>query len=557
MKTNFLQIYLVLFALSNPAFARLNAGPDVWTCCLDWKGLSGTSQGITDYEWKSLTGTGTFSNKNSLTSKYYFSLNEINSGLATLRFFSKSNPTIYDDVNIHISAPLPKLSAGVDLTLTLSQNSKKIFGAQNGITAFEWTSSGTGTFDNRNIIQPTYTPSAQDKNIGRVTLKVKSKNSATVYDEMILNIQNCNYTLDILADKDVVCGFPYGGNEFNLSANMNSSFFPSTDFSYQWSSNGESDNFSNPNEKVTTYNSTPSDYISRQAIVSVVATHKSGLCPSKSAYKTLFINEPIQDVTDITNLQSNICYDQEEYILNISLLGPVSQVFTISSGTGYFSSTYNYVLSESDRYEDFLEFSYYTNDPSGPCTAVGGNFSVSIISKPLDIEVSNSLDCENAIISLDAMGIYKNRSERLNVQWTSNGSGFFTNNFYTNFNEYYVSEQDFQRGYVDITVTDPTCGINSKSFNKTIRIDLSSCRNRSNLKVQPESNYSVSLVSKNKIRINGIQAKTNVQILDANGKKMPFTIDGDNNFILPNATSGVYFINIYDGSKNQFFKLML
>lgn len=555
---SFLIFSSYLFAKNNIYSGRLSAGPDVWTCCLDWVRLNGSSQGVEDYEWVSLSGNGTFSNKNILNPKYYFSQSELNRGLATLRIYSISNPSIFDDVTIRISQPLPFLSAGPDLVLDYNQHSIQIRGSQNGISQFEWSSDGGGSFSNVNIIHPIYTPNDADKNRGFVVLKVVSKLSPTIFDEMILKIKNCNYDVTINSDKEVICGNIRGGDVFRLSGTVSHSFLNNNDFYFDWNTiNGNSD-FSNADSSFTQYKTSEDDFINRHVNITLTVRHKLGICPSKSIAKKLLINEPLQDVTDYSNFATNICFDTNELIFPINILGPLSNIDLQSSGTGSFQGNI-YLLSEDDRYSDRLDFYFTTNDPEGPCPAINNFFSVFIEPKPTQFSISGNIDCDWNQINLESQTIYSNSNIYQDlVYWESSGNGNFAFGNTAQNNIYYMSNDDLQLDTIVIKGTSLTCaGKDYNDLTRVLKFPLNKCGDRFtrtellNTKIQISTTGNTVFIQNGNIEIK------NIQIFDSKHSNIHFERLTNKTFKLSTYTKGLYFLSCTTASGPQVLKFII
>jgi hypothetical protein len=77
--------------------------------------------------------------------------------------------------------------AGTDAAICETQTHQLEAFAQNYETV-EWTTSGTGNFDDPNILNPIYTPSAQDVEEAEVTLTITIEGNNTISDEVLLSI---------------------------------------------------------------------------------------------------------------------------------------------------------------------------------------------------------------------------------------------------------------------------------------------------------------------------------------------------------------------------------
>jgi hypothetical protein len=90
-----------------------------------------------------------------------------------------------------IRLPLPLVttcSAGAD-SYTCENSTFQCEGKATNYTTLKWTSSGTGKFNNINLLNPVYTPSAADISLGLVTLSLSATGaSGTSTDDMLLQI---------------------------------------------------------------------------------------------------------------------------------------------------------------------------------------------------------------------------------------------------------------------------------------------------------------------------------------------------------------------------------
>ncbi|MFL5728732.1 MAG: gliding motility-associated C-terminal domain-containing protein, partial [Cytophagaceae bacterium] len=184
---------LVITISSRPSVA---AGADQSLCAdVNSIAINGTVTVATGGIWTS-GGTGTFTpNAATLTASYIPSAQDITAGKVGLTLTSTGNGTCNaksDDLLITFSAK-PTANAGIDQTVCADITSLKITGSVTAATGGTWVSTGSGTFTpNANALIITYTPSAADKNAGRVNLTLSttgmSNGCNAVQDQMSITL---------------------------------------------------------------------------------------------------------------------------------------------------------------------------------------------------------------------------------------------------------------------------------------------------------------------------------------------------------------------------------
>ncbi|WP_158827893.1 PKD domain-containing protein [Mucilaginibacter lacusdianchii] len=102
----------------------------------------------------------------------------------------------------------PTVNAGADLRICPTENTVALNGSvSDTYVSARWTTTGTGTFSDPTVLNPTYTPSAADKTSGevRLTLTVTTNlpgECKTIPDEMVLTINPAN-TVNSAAAKTI------------------------------------------------------------------------------------------------------------------------------------------------------------------------------------------------------------------------------------------------------------------------------------------------------------------------------------------------------------------
>ncbi|MEJ5303927.1 MAG: hypothetical protein WHT22_10965 [Bacteroidales bacterium] len=133
---------------------------------------SATASNYASLQWTT-SGDGIFSNATALNPVYTPGPNDIAAGSVTLTLTATPNAPCSDPISDAATLtiiPAPVAIAGPDATLCWGE----VYYLDNvtiqNATSITWTTSGTGTFDNPNLQNPTYTPSEQDCQNGNVTL---------------------------------------------------------------------------------------------------------------------------------------------------------------------------------------------------------------------------------------------------------------------------------------------------------------------------------------------------------------------------------------------------
>jgi gliding motility-associated-like protein len=154
--------------------------------------IAATASNATSYLWTT-DGTGTFSSTTSLTPTYKPSASDVQDGQVRLHIVANSGgvcPNAEADLILTIWTT-PSVDAGPAATICSGNNHNLTGAVAYNYTALTWTSTGDGTFDNSNSLNPVYTPGTNDKSNGSVSLTLKAIAEGTctdVSDNMLLTI---------------------------------------------------------------------------------------------------------------------------------------------------------------------------------------------------------------------------------------------------------------------------------------------------------------------------------------------------------------------------------
>ena len=173
---------------------EVNAGPDGNMCEGPNQIQSASANNAATILWTT-AGDGTFSSTNILNPIYTPGPNDLTNNFVLLTISGTSTlpcvGTDTDDVFFDIY-PEPDISAGADEEICEGQNITltTASGNVNTYDTIEWSTDGTGTFNDANIINPVYFPSALDIQSGtvRLTLDATQVECVDATDFMILTI---------------------------------------------------------------------------------------------------------------------------------------------------------------------------------------------------------------------------------------------------------------------------------------------------------------------------------------------------------------------------------
>lgn len=172
-----------------------SAGGDNIICSTSNYSLGGAAaSNYSSLAWTT-SGTGTFSNASALNPTYTPSAADITAGLVTLTLTANGQGTCSNAnsaMNLTIVSAPQVFAGGNDSSCEGTTHT--ISGATAVDQAsLEWTTSGTGTFNNATLLLPTYTPSVADEGAGSVTLTLTGYANAPCADvqsSMILTLNS-------------------------------------------------------------------------------------------------------------------------------------------------------------------------------------------------------------------------------------------------------------------------------------------------------------------------------------------------------------------------------
>ncbi len=391
--------------------------------------FTGAATGIS---W-STTGTGSFANPGLASTNYVPSNADINSNTSIFLIATSSGNAsglcapIADTIVLNFT-PAPIVSAGANINVCANNigsgvvlNGSISGGASTGI----WSSNGSGTFNNPNLLNAIYTPSASDISNGIVTLKLRTSNhgvSSCGPDSSFVSIiinpapivdAGANQTICANTNTNIIL---LGGT---VSAGANTGV---------WSTTGNG-TISNPNNLNTSYTLVNADRSLSNIKFYLTSTGNSaGSCLAVIDSFTLTISP-----APIVNAGPNQTVCANNAIVNLSATvsgGASTGEWSTFNGTGVFSNPNalitTYTPSASDRTNGTVSLVFSsTGNTGGLCQTVRDTVVITITPSPVVNALADFSVCvNNPIINLSA-SLLQGPS---NVTWTtSNGSGSFSN----------------------------------------------------------------------------------------------------------------------------------
>lgn len=418
----------------------VNAGTDRSVCANNASvSLNGIVTNAGGGTWTG--GAGTFSpNANTLNATYYPTATEISSGSITLTLTSTGNGTclpVSDNVLITIT-PSPVINAGPDLTVCANNSITSLSATVSVASGVNWTG-GTGSFTpNRNVVTPSYSPSAAEVAAGSVLLTVTSTgngNCLPVSDDVRINISPAPL-VNAGADRTVCAN--------NSSLALNGSVTVAT--GGVWS--GGTGTFT-PSASVLNASYTPSNSeIAAGKVTLTLTSTGNGLCSPVSDNMVVTITPaPVVNAgTDVTVCANNSSVSLSG-IVTIATGGQWSGgTGTFSPNSGSLATQYNPSAAEIASGSVILTL---TSTGNGSCLQVSDDLRIQITPAPT-VDAGPDL-----AICATANNIALNGSITVasGGTWRTSGSGTFTPNANALTASYVPSASDKSSGNVTLTLT--------------------------------------------------------------------------------------------------------
>lgn len=420
----------------------VNAGSDISICGDSARVALNGSYTIAGGVIWSTSGSGAFTPGNTQTNTSYVpSEADKTAGEVRIILTTTDNGTcqpVRDTLVLAIS-DIPTASAGADTTLCADAGTLRLNGKVSGAGSGIWTTSGTGYFNNPNLLNSIYTFSSEDSLNGVVTLTLTTMDNGlckAVYSQRIV-------TLTPAPTLTVVSPMTICADAGSVTANSSVTVAQSV----TWTTSGTG-MFADPTSLSPTY--FPSDADTASGLIYLIATTTgNGLCNAISDSVELTI-APAPVV--IAGADQTICADSAM----INLAGIVHNAYSgtwHSSGTGSFvpkfdTTVTSYMPSTADRAHGQVTLTL-TSYGHGTCNPVSDELVLIITPAPtVDAGYPSTVCADTAYIQLNG-----SLTVATSANWASSGSGVFIPDASSLNGRYVPGEDDILAGKIYLTLT--------------------------------------------------------------------------------------------------------
>lgn len=394
------------------------------------------------------SGSGSFSNANTVNTTYFPSNNDIISGAVTLTL------TAYSDANCSLSASddqlltisnSPVCYAGVDGTVCENTTFTVTTATASPNAIIQWSSSGSGVLLNAGSLTPGYIPSQDDALQGSVTLTltVTGEEPCTSIYSDVMQIVVLPAPIADAGASFAVCGItPF---TLNSSSALNYA-------SITWLTSGNG-TFANQNSANPTYSPSQADLANGTVTLTMRVTGNNPCNQVVEDDVLITLNTvPLVDAgSDIT-----IC--EGPHNITGATAANFSTITWSSNGDGTFDNQNAlnaiYTPGPGDLINGYATLTL-TAVALPPCTdIVSDNVIFFIEETPVPFAGPDATICEGANYSLTNA----TASNYQTILWTTSGSGYFNNSATVN-PIYYPSLADIANGSITLTMTleNPPC----------------------------------------------------------------------------------------------------
>ncbi|MCO5265085.1 MAG: hypothetical protein M9948_04295 [Lentimicrobium sp.] len=419
-----------------------NAGPDAAICENDiYVVTNATAANYLSLLWTS-SGNGTFVDATTLHPTYTPGSADIASGTVTLTLTAQANAPCSgssSDSFILTINQIAQVDAGADASACEGTGLMILDASATGYNALNWTTSGTGTFNNGNSISPTYFPSVEDVNNGMVILTLTASSNtpctAVVTDQKLVNVTPLP-TVD--AGPDVIS---CGTTAFSITGASASDYT-----SLLWSTSG-SGIFSNASLLNPSYTPSAADLLSGSVTLTLTA---NSAAPCVSNPSDFFILNLQPQATADAGADATICEGSAFTVFDATATNYIS-VNWMTDGTGVLSNANTlsptYVPSAADALAGTVTMRLTSNGYS-PCGNVTDIKILTISKLPVANAGADATICYGSNYQL----INATAQNYTTLLWSTNGSGSFSNPTVLT-PVYTPSAADLLNGQVILTLT--------------------------------------------------------------------------------------------------------
>jgi len=421
--------------------ATVYAGADAITCLSSPYTISdATASNYTSLLWET-SGTGTFSDPSLPNPTYTPSVADETLGAVTLTLKGLSSSCADEDdtMILTINTVSPTVDAGPDAHICEGSTFPIVSALAQDYGVITWTSSGTGTFTDPNILNPVYTPSAADLASGAVLITLTATPNTpcgtTENDSFILSFEAASIAY-AGSDASVCEGIPYILTEATALHTT----------AINWATSGDGA-FSNNTELNPTYTPGTNDVLLGTVVLTINTTGNTP-CSGDTDDLTLTIQKlPTADA----GADANICAGND-YVFVSPTATDYSAISWITSGDGSFTNgntlTPTYTPGANDILTGLITLTLNATS-TAPCIGpISDEMILSVISDPTAFSGLDTTICYGDSYTPTVA----TATDYASLIWSTSGNGTFINNG-TIAPTYFSSPADRALGSVVITLT--------------------------------------------------------------------------------------------------------
>jgi len=391
------------------------AGADTLICeGMTYTTFQATANDYTNPAWTT-TGTGTFANVNTLSATYTPSAADIAAGQVTLTLtvdaVAPCAGSVSDSFVLTINKALT-VDAGPDAGICDAVPFMLSSATASNFVTVTWTSSGSGSFTNSNVVNPVYVPGNADLTAGSVVLTLTGTalpGCSGASDSMILNLTQ-QPAVDAGADASICSG------AYTLTGTSSSNVS-----SVVWTVANGTGLLVNASTLNPTYTPSAQDIINGFAILVLEGSPLSPCSAPASDSVVLSIYQvPVVNAgADDQNCEDNT------YTVTDASASYYTSLNWVSSGSGTLANettlTPSYTPSAADLTAGSVMLTLTASNPG--CGSVSDSKTITFTSMPT-VNAGPDLNiCENTNITIGGATALNYAS----ITWTTSGTGTFAN----------------------------------------------------------------------------------------------------------------------------------
>ncbi|MFH1118293.1 MAG: gliding motility-associated C-terminal domain-containing protein, partial [Bacteroidota bacterium] len=393
--------------------AVVYAGPDESIC--EGSGLTldqATQSNATSLLWAT-SGTGTFSDPTILNPVYTPGTTDIITGSVTLTLSATSSAPCSqtNDAMVLSISRQATADAGPDDAICGSTAYALSGASATNFVSVYWTTSGTGTFNNQNLVNPVYTPSQNDIQDGSVTLTLTAYPNApcgNASDAMVLTISG---SVEIYAGADVtICE----GGFYQLADATQTNTV-----SVLWTTSGTG-TFDDPTILNPVYTPGTEDILNGSVTLTITG---QAAPPCDAVSDEMVITISLQALA-FAGEDHTICGGVSYTIGDASATNAVTILWT-TTGTGVFNNPTiadpTYTPSQNDILDGYVTLTMMVTS-AAPCSGDSDEMTLSISRQAVVNAGADATICENeTFVPVGAI-----QQSVISLMWTTSGTGTFS-----------------------------------------------------------------------------------------------------------------------------------